>query len=90
MYRNAGDQKIFSCRSANFDPVGKIPKTQLLLMDRVSQMALLAANQALENAQLLSNNTKLASTGIYLGCGLGGSQTIENVYHTLFVKKVVQ
>ena len=72
---------------ANFDPVGKIPKTQLLLMDRVSQMALLAANQALENAQLLSGNAKLASTGIYLGCGLGGSQTIENVYHTLFVKK---
>ena len=73
--------------STEFDPKGIISKPHQLFMDRVSQMAVIAARQALENAQLLSENTDLSSTGVYTGCALGGAQTIEESYERYYVKK---
>lgn len=71
----------------SFDPAGKIPKAQILFMDRVTQMAVVAAHQSLEHAGLLSGDTDLSTTGVYLGCALGGAQTIEESYQRYFVKK---
>ena len=73
--------------STEFDPKGIISKPHQLFMDRVSQMAVIAARQALENAQLLSEDTDLSSTGVYTGCALGGAQTIEESYERYYVKK---
>ncbi len=56
--------------STNFDPAGEISKIQILFMDRVSQMAVVAARLALENAGLLSGDTDLSTTGVYTGCAL--------------------
>ena len=72
--------------SAKFDPTGVISKPHQVFMDRVSQMAVVAANHALENAGLLSEGTDLSSTAVYTGCALGGSQTIENAYKRYFKK----
>ena len=55
-------------------------------MDRVSQMAVVAAHHALENSGLLSDGTDLSSTAVYTGCALGGSQTMENAYKRYFKK----
>lgn len=63
-----------------FDPTGIISKPHQVFMDRVTQMAVVAAHHALENAGLLSDGTDLSSTAVYTGCSLGGSQTIENAY----------
>ncbi len=73
--------------STSFDPSGKISKVQILFMDRVSQMAVIAARQALEHAGLLSGETDLSTTGVYTGCALGGAQTLEESYQKYFVKK---
>ena len=73
--------------STSFDPSGKISKVQILFMDRVSQMAVIAARQALEHAGLLSGETDLSTTGVYTGCALGGAQTLEESYRKYFVKK---
>ena len=66
--------------SAKFDPTGVISKPHQVFMDRVTQMAVVAAHYALENAGLLSDGTDLSSTAVYTGCSLGGSQTIQNAY----------
>ena len=66
--------------NAKFDPKGVISKPHQVFMDRVTQMAVVAAEYALENAGLLSDGTDLSSTAVYTGCSLGGSQTIENAY----------
>ncbi len=73
--------------TTNFDPEGEIPKAQILFMDRVTQMAVIAARQALEHAGLLSGDTDLSTTGVYFGCALGGVQTMEDSYHRYFVRK---
>jgi len=73
--------------STSFDPSGEISKVQILFMDRVSQMAVIAARQALEHAGLLSGDTDLSTTGVYTGCALGGAQTLEESYQKYFVKK---
>lgn len=73
--------------STKFDPTGIISKPHQLFMDRVSQMAVVAARQALENAGLLSGDTDLSSTGVYTGCALGGVQTIEDSYKRYYVNK---
>jgi len=73
--------------STSFDPSGEISKVQILFMDRVSQMAVIAARQALEHAGLLSGETDLSTTGVYTGCALGGAQTLEKSYQKYFVKK---
>jgi 3-oxoacyl-(acyl-carrier-protein) synthase len=72
--------------SAKFDPTGIISKPHQVFMDRVSQMAVVAAHHALENSGLLSDGTDLSSTGVYTGCALGGSQTMENAYKRYFKK----
>jgi 3-oxoacyl-(acyl-carrier-protein) synthase len=74
--------------SANFDPTGIISKPHQVFMDRVSQMAVVAAHYALENAGLLSDGTDLSSTAVYTGCALGGAQTMENAYKRYFVNKI--
>ena len=66
--------------NAKFDPKGLISKPHQVFMDRVTQMAVVAADYALENSGLLSDGTDLSSTAVYTGCSLGGSQTIENAY----------
>ena len=72
--------------SAKFDPTGIISKPHQVFMDRVSQMAVVAARHALENAGLLSDGTDLSSTAVYTGCALGGAQTMENAYKRYFQK----
>jgi 3-oxoacyl-[acyl-carrier-protein] synthase II len=72
--------------SAKFDPTGIISKPHQVFMDRVSQMAVVAAHHALENSGLLSDGTDLSSTAVYTGCSLGGSQTMENAYKRYFNK----
>jgi 3-oxoacyl-[acyl-carrier-protein] synthase II len=72
--------------SVKFDPTGIISKPHQVFMDRVSQMAVVAAHHALENSGLLSDGTDLSSTAVYTGCALGGSQTMENAYKRYFKK----
>ena len=72
--------------SAKFDPTGIISKPHQVFMDRVSQMAVVAAHHALENSGLLSDGTDLSSTAVYTGCSLGGSQTMETAYKRYFNK----
>jgi 3-oxoacyl-[acyl-carrier-protein] synthase II len=73
--------------AAEFDPAGFIPKAQLFTMDRVAQMAVVAAHRALTASGLLAGEQGPAGAGIYLGCGLGGAQALQDAYSIYFQRR---
>jgi 3-oxoacyl-(acyl-carrier-protein) synthase len=72
---------------AEFDPADIIPKLQLVVMDRVSQMAVVAAHRALAASGLLVDDRGPADAGVYVGCGLGGSQALQDSYRVYFERR---
>jgi 3-oxoacyl-(acyl-carrier-protein) synthase len=67
-----------------FDPAGVIPKGQLFVMDRVAQVAVIAAQRALAAANLLAEDRGPAAAGIYMGCGLGGANAMQDAYRIYY------
>lgn len=67
----------------DFDPEERLGTKEARRLDRFSQFALAAAEEALNHAQIELNKIDLERFGVYVGSGIGGIQTlIENV-HTL-------
>ncbi len=55
----------------DFDPVGLFGRKNARRMDRVTQLGLAAANQAIEDAELKLSEMTRDNTGVIMGCGLG-------------------
>jgi 3-oxoacyl-[acyl-carrier-protein] synthase II len=65
----------------DFDPAALFGRKDARRMDRVTQLALAAANQALDDARLMINEQLGEVTGVVLGCGLGNlGATISGIY----------
>lgn len=62
----------------HFDP----PKLRML--DRVSQFALVAASRALADAQAQLTDAERCRTGVFVGTGMGGINSIDEGYQTLY------
>jgi 3-oxoacyl-[acyl-carrier-protein] synthase II len=60
---------------------------KLRMLDRVSQFAIVAARQAIGDARLDIPNADRQRVGIFLGTGMGGSQTTDDGYQTLYAKQ---
>lgn len=80
-----------ACRIAaqvtGFDPQAHFAKTQLSGMERFSQMALVAARQAVEDAALELGEQEQTRAGVYLGTGMGGASTLEEGYLEIFQRE---
>jgi len=65
-----------------FDPSPWFSKLQLAGVDRVSQLALAAAELALEDADLQGPwaGNEGERVGVYVGCGMGGASALETAY----------
>ena len=66
--------------SALFDP----PKLRML--DRVSQLALMATHQALAAARSDLTTADRSRVGVFVGTGMGGTQTLDDGYQTLYAE----
>jgi 3-oxoacyl-[acyl-carrier-protein] synthase II len=53
------------------------------VMDRFTQFAIVASQMALDDAELDESKYEPERTGVIIGSGIGGSQTIEDGYSTL-------
>jgi len=63
----------------NFDPIGVLGRKRVRRTNRFSQLALLAAEQAVADAGLsFGNNGDNRFTGVILGTGIGGIETLLN------------
>ncbi|MGZ6225993.1 MAG: beta-ketoacyl-[acyl-carrier-protein] synthase family protein [Syntrophales bacterium] len=68
----------------DFNPLDYFTKKQLSGMDRVSQFALAAASQAWKDSELYLDAKEKERAGVYIGCGMGGGNAIEDLYDQLF------
>jgi 3-oxoacyl-[acyl-carrier-protein] synthase II len=71
---------------SGFDPSAHFTKAQLVGLDRVSQLGLVASDQALEDAALRKGSLDGAKAGIYFGTGIGGANALETGYDNYFDK----
>ena len=70
--------------AADFDPLQYLTKHKASGLDRVSQFALVAANQAIADAQLDMAQADKSRIGVYLGTGMGGAAASEEGYIRLY------
>jgi len=68
----------------DFNPLDYFIKKQVTGMDRVNQFALAAASQAWKDSELSLDAKEKERAGVYIGCGMGGGNTIEDLYDQLF------
>ena len=68
----------------DFNPAAHFSKIQLTGIERFSQLALVAAEQAMQDAQLALNETEHQRAGVYMGSCLGGAGTLEDGYVEVF------
>ncbi|MBP2630600.1 MAG: 3-oxoacyl-(acyl-carrier-protein) synthase 2 [Firmicutes bacterium] len=70
----------------NFNPNDFIEKKEIKRLDRFSQYAMAATQMAVENARLDSKILQSGRTGIIVGSGIGGLETLEAQHNTLLQK----
>jgi 3-oxoacyl-[acyl-carrier-protein] synthase II len=64
----------------NFDPAAHFSKIQLSGIERFSQFALVAAEQAVQDAQLNLGEAEYPRAGVCMGSCLGGASILEDGY----------
>jgi 3-oxoacyl-[acyl-carrier-protein] synthase II len=79
---DAGDHKTqFAGEVKNFDPAAYFGTKEARRYSRVTQFALAAAEQAIDDAQILLDNTDRDRVGVIVGSGMGSMEpVIDNAY----------
>lgn len=67
-----------------FDPLDHFTKQQLPFLDRATQFALVAAQQAIEQSGLTFEGDLPVQTGIVLGTAAGGMQTWDDNFRSVY------
>lgn len=68
----------FACEVKNFDPVQFLDKKEARKIDRFTQLALVASDQAMVNSGLNKENTNPDRVGVVFASGIGGLITFQN------------
>ncbi len=71
----------------DFDPNAHFTQMQLTGIERFSQMALVAARQAVEDAALVIGENERHRAGVYMGTGMGGATTLDESYEELLLRE---
>lgn len=69
-----------------YNPLNYFDAKQVKRLDRVSQLAIVAAREAFKDSGISKENTDFERVGIYVGSGIGGFATIQNQCRTNFEK----
>ncbi|MBI5605188.1 MAG: beta-ketoacyl-ACP synthase II [Deltaproteobacteria bacterium] len=81
-YSNLLSVKIAA--EVDFNPFDYFTKKQVSIMDRTGQFALAAASQAWKDSELSLEPKEKERAGVYIGSGMGGGNSIEEMYDQLF------
>ncbi|MEY2587520.1 MAG: hypothetical protein RLY11_1369 [Bacteroidota bacterium] len=76
-FKNGADIK-------DFDPAGIIEKNDLDLMDRFTQLAVVAAKEAVQQSGIIFNEENAYQTAVVCGTSIGGVHTQEQSYFDLY------
>lgn len=69
---------------AELDPAAHFPAARLRQLDRVSQLALVAARQAVASARLELDAETRARAGVFLGTAMGGAAATDEGYAAFY------
>ncbi|MEO8741132.1 MAG: beta-ketoacyl-[acyl-carrier-protein] synthase family protein [Casimicrobiaceae bacterium] len=70
-----------------FEPALHFSAPKLRMLDRVSQFALFAAEQAVRDAGIAWEDVDRERCGVFLGTGMGGAETTDDGYYTLYAER---
>ena len=70
--------------TARFDGADHFEPPKLRMLDRVSQFALFASNQAMSEARIDLSQVDHRRAGVFVGTGMGGSMSSDDGYKTLY------
>src|SRR5215207_5208209 len=62
----------FACEIKNFDPTNFLDKKEARKVDRFTQTAIVASDQAVADAGIDKNNINVDRVGVVFGSGIGG------------------
>ncbi|HAA92879.1 MAG TPA: beta-ACP synthase, partial [Rhodospirillaceae bacterium] len=68
----------------NFEAKEHFSKKQLGLLDRFSQLGLMAAREAIADAGLTFEGEDGDNTATIIGCGVGGQETLDQAYYHIY------
>ena len=71
-------------RVPEFDPEEHFSADEISLLDRFSQLAVIAAREAITDAGLHNNEEAIAAAAAIIGSGCGGKHTDEDTYDRLY------
>lgn len=71
----------------DFDPERDLPGAPLDILDRFSQLALLAAREAVAHAGLTFDDGTRDRAGVSIGTGIGGAVTQDTLYRRYYAEK---
>ncbi|MEV7089667.1 beta-ketoacyl-[acyl-carrier-protein] synthase family protein [Streptomyces sp. NPDC093085] len=79
----AGLPADFGCAATDFDPSELIERKQIWRLDRSSQLAMVAAHEAVADSGLDRGSWDATRVGVVLGNGIGGAATWEKQHSVL-------
>ena len=68
----------------NYDPADHFEERRLPPLDRVTQFAIIAAREAIDQSGLDISGDKSERTATIIGTGIGGSNTLDESYHRFY------
>jgi 3-oxoacyl-[acyl-carrier-protein] synthase II len=68
----------FACELKNFDPTAYLDKTEARKIDRFTQLALIASDQAVQDAGITKEVVNVDRVGVIIASGMGGLSTLQN------------
>lgn len=68
----------FACEVKNFDPTQFMDRKEARKIDRFTQLAIVASDEAMQDAGLSKENVNPDRTGVIFGSGIGGLITFQN------------
>jgi nodulation protein E len=71
----------------NYAAADYFPPKRLDLMDRFTQFALIAAQEAMKSSEIKIGDREPARFGVVVGSGMGGLHTYEEAYFNLYAKE---
>lgn len=71
----------------NFDPAAHFTKMQLTGMERFSQLAMVAARQAVDDSNFSLAQAENVRAGVFMGSCMGGASTLEEGYIEVFKRE---
>ena len=77
LFNSAKFKTHFACEVKNFDPEAYIDRKEARRMDRYTQLALVAAKEAIEDARLTDEAVDPNRVGVVFSSGIGGIGTFE-------------